>query len=271
MTAGEGGSSPDDAGFDDTMVGDVRDPYPEFAVLREHSPVVRHESPYQGVASSSVAYRHADGHRAAARRRGVPSSTPASPEAASDRFRPIDGTVVIHGTTVGVIAHPERDCATVFAGIRDWAAANDMRIVTPADPSPLSRLGEQVPDDVFAASDLLIAVGGDGTILLALAVAAPARLPVLGVNVGRLGFLAEVEPAMLPNALEAITAGDFSIEERFGLAGRIVVDGTSLVTVRASNDLVLGRISGRGQAEFAVSVDGELFARYVGDGPAVPR
>jgi NAD+ kinase len=116
-----------------------------------------------------------------------------------------------------------------------------------------------------ASAELVIAAGGDGTILRALALAGPAGVPVLGVNVGRLGFLAEVEPSALPAALAAITAGDFTLEDRLALAGCLTVE-ESTVTVRASNDIVLGRTLGRGQAGFAASVDGELFARYVGDG-----
>lgn len=171
-----------------------------------------------------------------------------------------------HFATVGVVAHPERDCGAVFAGIHDWAAQHDMQIVTLAGTSPLSAVGQQVPDDVFAATaEVVIAAGGDGTILRALALAAPAQLPVLGVNVGHLGFLAEVEPAELPSALAAISAGDFSVEERLALGGQVTNESSSL-TVRASNDLVLGRMPGQGQAAFAASVGGELFVRYVGDG-----
>jgi NAD+ kinase len=168
--------------------------------------------------------------------------------------------------TVGVVAHPERDCGAVFVGIREWAAEHDMEIVTLTGSSPLSLLGRGVADDVFAASaDIVIAAGGDGTILRALALAAPARLPVLPVNVGHLGFLAEVEPAELPRALRAISAGEFSVEERLGLAGQVTSEANS-ATVRASNDLVLGRMPGHGQAAFAATVDDELFVRYVGDG-----
>ena len=168
--------------------------------------------------------------------------------------------------TVGVVAHPERDSATVFAAIRDWATQHEIRILTLTGPSPLSAVGEPVADDEFASSaDLVIAAGGDGTILRALALAAPARLPVLGVDVGRLGFLAEVEPAELPGALAAITAGDFVVEERLALRG-VVTTGSDSATVRASNDLVLGRVPGEGQAAFGATVGGELFAHYVGDG-----
>jgi len=110
--------------------------------------------------------------------------------------------------TVGVVAHPERDCGEVFAGIRDWAAEHDVRIVTLEGPSPLSAVGERLPDDQFSTSaDFMIAAGGDGTILRALALAAPAGQPVLAVNVGHLGFLAEIEPGELPRALAAISSG----------------------------------------------------------------
>ena len=168
--------------------------------------------------------------------------------------------------TVGVVAHPERDCSVVFAEIRDWATQHAMQIVTLEGAAPLSAVGQPVADDVFATSaDLVIAAGGDGTILRALALAAPAQLPVLGVNVGRLGFLAEVEPVDLRGALASISAGDFRVEERLALGGRVTNEANS-VAVRASNDLVLSRTLGQGQAAFAASVGGELFARYVGDG-----
>jgi len=174
--------------------------------------------------------------------------------------------VVAIFATVGVIAHPQRDCTTVFEAVQAWAAHQGTELITLGDAAPLSALGERVADDAFAArADLVIAAGGDGTILRALALAAPARVPVLGVNVGRLGFLAEVDPPELPDVLAAITAGAFDVEERLALDGR-VTSGSDTLSVRASNDLVLGRIPGRGQAEFAASVDGELFTRYVGDG-----
>lgn len=168
--------------------------------------------------------------------------------------------------TVGLIAHPDRDCSLVDASVQHWATEHGTEIVTLEGPTPLSKLGETVSAEVFATrAELVIAAGGDGTILRALALTAPAGVPVLGVNVGRLGFLAEVDPPQVPSALAAITAGSFSVEQRLGLDGRVTT-ARDVRDVRASNDLVLGRIPGRGQAEFAASVDGELFTRYVGDG-----
>jgi NAD+ kinase len=168
--------------------------------------------------------------------------------------------------TVGVVAHPERDCSAVFAAIREWATEHDMQVIALEGPSPRSAVGRRVLDDEFSASaDLVIAAGGDGTILRALALAAPAGQPVLAVNVGHLGFLAEVEPIELPHALAAISAGNFSVEERLALGAR-VTSGDTAVIVNAFNDLLLSRVVGHGQAVFAASVGGELFARYVGDG-----
>jgi NAD+ kinase len=166
--------------------------------------------------------------------------------------------------TVGVVAHPHRDCAEVFAAVRDWAGTREIELLARNDDSPLSRLGEPVPDGEFASRvGLVIAAGGDGTILRALAIAAPERVPVLGVNVGRLGFLAEVDPLQLPAALTKLTDGNFTVEERLALVGR---SPSIDAPIRASNDLVLGRVPGQGQAEFSASIDGELFTRYVGDG-----
>jgi cytochrome P450 len=60
MTAGEVGRTANDATFDDSVAGDIRDPYPDFARLREHAPVVREEAVFEGARPSYVVYRHAD-------------------------------------------------------------------------------------------------------------------------------------------------------------------------------------------------------------------
>jgi NAD+ kinase len=154
----------------------------------------------------------------------------------------------------------------VLTAVREWCEREGARIVTPSTRAPLATLGTAVDDAAFSEqADLIIAAGGDGTILRALALAAPRRVPVLGVNVGRLGFLAEVDPPELHDALEAVSAGNYTVEERLALHGVVTMDQQP-ADVRASNDLVLARIPGRGQAAFAMSIDGELFIRYVGDG-----
>ena len=148
----------------------------------------------------------------------------------------------------------------MFDAIVAWAGGCGGRLLTLDGAARLPGAVEVLPPDRFAdASDVVIAAGGDGTVLHALAVAAPARVPVLGVNLGRLGFLAELDPPELPRALAAINADEFTVEERLALDVEMTSSDVT-ARFRASNDVVLGRIPGRGQAEFAVSVDGELFA-----------
>src|SRR5438094_3875409 len=114
-------------------------------------------------------------------------------------------------TTVGVVTHPRRNCDEVFTAIVGWVRARGARLIALPEEAPAGvSHADQVPGEGFASTaDLVIAAGGDGTILRALALAAPAGVPVLGGNLGRLGFLAEVDPPELGRALEAVDAGEY--------------------------------------------------------------
>src|SRR6202000_2553143 len=85
-------------------------------------------------------------------------------------------------------------------------------------------------------------------------------VPVLGVNLGRLAFLAEVQYADLAAALDAIDRGDFRLEDRATM--RISGDAPD---VTAFNDAALTRVAGTGPGGLAVEVEGEIFARYTAD------
>ncbi len=169
--------------------------------------------------------------------------------------------------TVGVVAHPRRNCSEVFAAVVGWAHERDVQLLTlPEVRGELLPSVERVqPEELVASADLVLAAGGDGTILRALSIAAPARIPVLGVNLGRLAFLAEVDPGDIADALTQIELGSYEIEERLALDCRWRDDGRD-VCVRAFNDVVLLRSPGHGEAALAVSVGGQLFARFAADG-----
>jgi NAD+ kinase len=166
---------------------------------------------------------------------------------------------------VSLILHPERDVDQAIAAVREWARADGVALVGLDDerlPPDVERCDEA---SVARGCDLVLALGGDGTMLGALRLAAPFGVPVLGVNLGRLGYLTEVEGTKLPKALHALSEGDFAVEERLALCATSSEDGR--IHERAAyNDVVLSRVPGRGQAALALRVDGELLVRYASDG-----
>ena len=170
---------------------------------------------------------------------------------------------------VGVVVHPGRPPAVelgkVLAG---WAEEHgiDLRTLT----SERGCIGEDVPcveEDEFAAGlDLVVALGGDGTLLRALGLVLTEQVPALGVNAGRLGFLAEVEPSGLSDALTAVWAGRYRVERRTTLAATVLVGGREV----AVNDVVLEKAARERLAAVAVRLgDGGPFARYAADGVMV--
>ncbi len=114
--------------------------------------------------------------------------------------------------------------------------------------------------DLGRQSDLLVSLGGDGTMLRAMRLADGQQAPVLGVNLGKLGFLAEVDVPDLPGALSAIDRQDFSIEPRLAIDAKI-----GSVAVTAFNDVAVVRVPGEGSAVVAVHVGGQPFVSYAAD------
>jgi NAD+ kinase len=106
-------------------------------------------------------------------------------------------------------------------------------------------------------SDLLICLGGDGTVLRAARTVVPNPVPILGVNMGRLGFLAEVRPGELMACLPNVLAGKYRLEERTMLLAEVPVRG---VKYDALNDVVVGRQTVSRPIYVEVAVDGSRLA-----------
>jgi len=113
-------------------------------------------------------------------------------------------------------------------------------------------------------SDLVVSLGGDGTMLRALRLADGHRAPVLGVNLGKLGFLAEVDVPDVPAALTAIDEKEFTVEPRLAVDA---VLGEQMVT--AFNDVALVRFPGLATAAVAVLAAGHPFVSYAADAVVV--
>lgn len=163
---------------------------------------------------------------------------------------------------LGVLVHPTRPLDRPLAAIRAWAAEHGATMVqvdggtdapSIAPPSPVGDCG------------LVIAIGGDGTVLSALREAAPAGVPVLGVSCGSLGALTTVSADDLAAALDGFAAGTLEVRRLPALA---VTGERGEVVVRAVNDVVLVR-RGTAQLTVDVTVGTERFAHVAGDGVIV--
>lgn len=124
------------------------------------------------------------------------------------------------------------------------------------------------PHDLSGGADLVVSVGGDGTLLRAALMAAAADLPVLGVNVGRLGFLAEFEPHDVPGMLETFATGDVEIEDRLTIAAQ--ADGVEWQQPQwALNEIMVEKRARHRVITLAVRVGEDHVTTFSGDGVIV--
>ncbi|GAB3957719.1 NAD(+)/NADH kinase [Micromonospora vulcania] len=170
------------------------------------------------------------------------------------------------GRGLGLVLHPTRDVTEVVEIIDRWATRNHKSLmVRVEDQHRVPASVEPVPaDEVASRADALISIGGDGTMLGALRSAVLDPKPVLGVHLGRLGFLVEVEPPALPDALSRLLSKDFTIESHACLACDVCGDD-----VVAFNDIALVRQPGSGFVTATLAVDGQRYGYYRADAVVV--
>ena len=118
-------------------------------------------------------------------------------------------------------------------------------------------------------ADLIVAVGGDGTMLHAARLAAPSAVPVLGVNRGRLGFLADIGPTDLRDRLDDVLSGNFVRDRRAMLQARLVCAGSPDRTCAALNDVVLQKWQTGRMVDFETWIDGRYVNTHGGDGMVI--
>ncbi len=114
--------------------------------------------------------------------------------------------------------------------------------------------------------ELVLALGGDGTFLRAAELARPAGVPMLGVNLGHVGFLAEADPHDLGAAVAAVASGEYRVEERVTVDADIVLDGVLAHRAWALNEASLERTNRERMLEIAVAVDERPLLRFGCDG-----
>jgi len=160
---------------------------------------------------------------------------------------------------IGLVLHPRHDPTPVVGKLTKWARSHGKHVVVDA------RDAARVPGDVEPVSaaelveqaDALVSLGGDGTLLGALRLVAQRPVPVLGVNLGHLGFLVEVEPDEIDAALDRLAVGDYTIEEH---SAAVLTDGCDESV--AFNDIALASVPGEGAVRASLTVNGRASGRY---------
>lgn len=170
------------------------------------------------------------------------------------------GAVDVVRRAVDVLVDGGHTCTLrIPDGVGSTAAPDDLAV----------RLAPMPTDDTQAASiatDLVISFGGDGTFLRAARLARAVDAPIIGVNVGRLGFLAEIDPQDLEAALAALTTGGFDIEQRSTLAVELLdADGSRLGSGWALNDVAVEKEARQRLVRLEVSIGTTPFASMAAD------
>ena len=123
---------------------------------------------------------------------------------------------------------------------------------------------KSLPEDTQA----VIVLGGDGTFIQSAGLLAPKNIPMIGVNMGHLGYLAEVDKEKITPALEKLMDDDFTIEERMMLSGTPVINGAERPELLAVNDVVV-KSPGSSVGAFCIEVNGTYLTTITGDGVIV--
>ncbi|MEY4737425.1 MAG: hypothetical protein RL302_1744 [Pseudomonadota bacterium] len=114
--------------------------------------------------------------------------------------------------------------------------------------------------------DLCLVVGGDGTMLGIGRQLAPYKVPLIGINQGRLGFITDIPFDQYKNTLGPMLAGHYEIDDRSLMQGHVMRDGRSVFSALAMNDVVVNRGATSGMVELRVEVDGHFVANQRADG-----
>ena len=169
--------------------------------------------------------------------------------------------------TMVVLAHTGKPDALRSARlVIDRLLAAGIAVRVTADEAPeLDCAGVTVlPSGPEAAADaeLVIVLGGDGTLLRAAEIARPARTPLIGVNLGHIGFLAEAEPDGLAETVDRLVAGDYRVEERMTIDVVARDNGRELARTWALNEATVEKTARERMIEVIIEVDGRPLSRW---------
>ncbi len=172
-------------------------------------------------------------------------------------------TVAVIGKSDASVLPEKLDQVVAVLRSRGISVLMDTRTAEASRTPPDEALGlEELP----SRADLAVVVGGDGTLLSCARLMAAHGVPLVGVNLGRLGFLTDIPADRVAETLSAILDGEYAVEERLMLASRVHRQGREIFATHAMNDVVVSRAGTGSMIEFAVHVDGEFIYSLRADG-----
>lgn len=134
------------------------------------------------------------------------------------------------------------------------------------EEEPGMPVGYTDADWIPQETQCILVLGGDGTLIQAARDTVNRRIPLLGINLGNLGYLAEIEKAGVLDAMDSLMADDYTLEPRMMLEGVVCRGGESAVRNLALNDIVVNRAGALRVIDYEIYVNGEFLNRYSADG-----
>lgn len=174
-----------------------------------------------------------------------------------------------HFKTIGIISRPRRAIlADVVPKLLDWLTERGVTALVDAETAgAVNRSGiGTTRHEIAQAADLMLVLGGDGTLLAAAREAAPHGIPILPINLGGLGFLTSFTLEELYPALEETLAGCAPISERVLLLAERMHNGTALTQQRVLNEVVINKGTLARMIELELHIDDSFVCRYRADG-----
>lgn len=170
-------------------------------------------------------------------------------------------------TSVAVVAHHERSTARALAEqAATWCTEHDVMFWMPVDDAEALDLGGCASARPISEADLVLSLGGDGTMLRSVRLLEGAPVPVLGVNLGSLGFLTQVEPDRLTDSLERFVTGSESGGWKLDRRMMLDVAVNGVLIGRALNEAVVEKAESGHTVRLLARIDGEPFTYYAADG-----
>ena len=171
---------------------------------------------------------------------------------------------------VGLVAKPDAvEAQRVVLTLLDWLAARGLIVVLEkktAGLAPAVSVASATKSELPGQVDAVIVLGGDGTLLSMARAVGDLGVPILGINLGGLGFLTATTLDELLPAMEALLAGDMAVEERMMLSARLLRTGQPVGDYVALNDVVITKSAMSRIIDLSVSVDGRHATAYRADG-----